>query len=92
MAVMYAWGMLVSMSGVREICYSQQCDKPAKCWNCAEDHPASSTDCFYYELEQEIIAVKTREKISYSEAKKIAIEKNKPQISYAATVILTKKK
>ena len=73
-----------------EVCHSQQWDKP-KCRNCGEDHPASSIDCFYYKLEQETITIKTREKISYSEAKKIATERMvKPQKSYAATVNINK--
>ena len=65
--------------------HTQQCERPPKCKNCGENHPASSTDCFYYKLEQEAIKIKTREKVSFAEARKKATEKMiNPTTSYAA--------
>ena len=49
------------------------CTRPQACKNCNESHPASSTDCFYYKLAQEIIILQTRNKLSYREARKKAL-------------------
>lgn len=46
------------------------CREPPRCPNCEENHPATSTTCFYYKLEQETLALQTKERISYSEAKR----------------------
>ena len=48
------------------------CDRPAKCPNCEENHPASSTSCFYFKLEQETLALQCKERIPYTEAKRRA--------------------
>lgn len=46
------------------------CNRPSKCSNSAEEHQAYLRDCFSYKLEKEALTVQTREKISYSDAKK----------------------
>ena len=56
--------------------HTQQCDRAPKCKNCGENHPASSTDYFYYKLEQEALRNKTRVKVSFAEARKKATENN----------------
>ena len=60
------------------------CTKPPRCPNCDEDHPATSTSCFYYKLEQEIIAMQTKERIAYPEAKRIISNRYiKPKTTFA---------
>ena len=67
--------------------HGERCEEVPKCSNCSEQHPASSRDCFYYQLEQETLTVQTREKISYSEAKRRATDcLVKPESSYANIV------
>ena len=68
-----------------EVAHGPNCDRPAKCANCSEDHPASSRDCFYYKLEKEIISIQTRERLSYPEAKRQVTDKFiRPLASFAA--------
>ena len=63
------------------------CDRPPKCKNCNEDHPASSTNCFYYKLAQEIINIQTEEKLNYREARRKAIDKlTNAERSYASVL------
>jgi len=52
-----------------------ECPNESKCKNCNENHPASSTACFYYKLETETLTIQTREKCSYWEAKSAATKK-----------------
>ena len=63
------------------------CTLPSKCKNCNEDHPASSTNCFYYKLAQEIINIQTYEKLNYRESRRRALEKlTNAERSYASVV------
>ena len=63
------------------------CENDPKCSNCSESHPASSRDCFYYNLEQDTITLQTREKMSYAEAKRKSMDKFlSPGKSYAGAV------
>ena len=48
----------------------EACERPAKCRNCGQSHPASDTKCPVYRMEREIMATITKEKISPYEAKK----------------------
>ena len=67
--------------------HAQKCERPAKCKNIDDKHPASATDCFYYKLQQEALTIKTKEKRSYNEAKKLTTNKMiKPNLTYAAIV------
>ena len=60
------------------------CTRPSRCPNCDEDHPATSTSCFYYKLEQEIIAIQTKDRIAYPEAKRIVSQRYiKPKTTFA---------
>jgi len=50
------------------------CDRPASCKNCNGNHPASSKECYYYNLANEIVILQTRERINYREAKEKAVK------------------
>ena len=47
------------------------CKRPAKCFNCKEDHPANSKQCQAWHTEKEILKVKYTRNISFPEARKI---------------------
>ena len=47
------------------------CKRPAKCFNCNEDHPANSKQCQAWHTEKEILKVKYTRNISFPEARKI---------------------
>ena len=49
----------------------QDCKRPAKCFNCNEDHPANSKQCQAWHTEKEILKVKYTRNISFPEARKI---------------------
>lgn len=66
--------------------HGPNCQNEIKCYNCGEAHPASSQDSFYYNLEQEVITIQTREKLSYSESKRRATEKLAPTNATYATI------
>ena len=60
-------GRCVNCSGdVHEL----PCTRPPKCSNCNEPHPASSTNCSTYKMEEEILATQTRERITYGDARR----------------------
>lgn len=46
------------------------CTNVPKCRNCDNSHQASSKDCFYYQMEQEVITTMVRQKLPYGQAKK----------------------
>ena len=52
--------------------HEERCDREPMCSNCGHGHPASSRDCFYYNLEQETLRIQTKERVSYVEAKRAA--------------------
>ena len=54
--------------------HGQQCNRAPLCSNCGEALSASAKYCFYCKLEQATVHLQTREKISYSEAKRTATE------------------
>ena len=51
--------------------------------NCEEAHSASDKRGFYYKLEAEILSTKTKDKLSYGEAKRFV----KPEILYSQALI-----
>ena len=55
--------------------HGTECHSPPHCINCEEAHPASDRNCCYFGLEKKILAIKTKEKISYNEAKKTILGK-----------------
>ena len=61
------------------------CTTKAKCANCNGNHPAFSKDCPRWITEKEIQRVRTEQKISFPEARKIVEVVNK-QPSYASVV------
>ena len=61
------------------------CTTKAKCANCNGNHPAFSKDCPRWITEKEIQRVRTEQKISFPEARKIVEGVNK-QPSYASVV------
>ena len=64
--------------------HGKECHSPPHCFNCDEAHPASDKSCFYYKLEIEILSTKTKEKLSYGEAKRNVLKRFvKPAVSYA---------
>ena len=65
--------------------HGNNCSNLVKCKNCNSDHPPSSTDCCYYQLERETLTIQTRSKTSYWEAKNAATNKMvKPTVLYAS--------
>jgi hypothetical protein len=70
---------------------SEKCSRTPLCINCKGDHPSYSRSCPSWLREKEIQTLKTKENISYPEARKIVLSRTpKPGISYAAAAILTK--
>ena len=64
--------------------HGASCDRPPSCKNCSEPHPASSKDCFYYKLSEEIISLQTKEKMSYRDARHKALQfMSKPEFQYS---------
>ena len=62
------------------------CNTPS-CVNCAECHPASSKKCDRFIMEREIQALRTRERISFVEAKqKVSDQFIRPGITFASIV------
>ena len=48
------------------------CDSPPHCVNCGGDHPAMSKECPKWQYEKQICELKTRHRLSYPEAQKMA--------------------
>lgn len=62
------------------------CLDPIKCINCSGQHSSRSRDCPIYKQEAAIQQVKARQKISYTEAKKLVSPENKGNITYVEAV------
>ena len=45
------------------------CERPARCYHCDESHSVASKTCPRYLLEKEIITIKTKEHVSFAEAR-----------------------
>ena len=67
-----------------EHCPSGQCQRPAKCANCSDDHPANSKHCPTWEKEK-IIKIKCEQNITFPEARKQFDQFNAVQ-TYASAV------
>ena len=63
------------------------CDRTPCCRNCNEEHAASSKECFYYKLANEIIILQTREKISYRDARYKAVQNMSKNDKMYSTVV-----
>ena len=64
------------------------CNRRPKCVNCNGSHPSSSTTCEAYKYEQEIIATQVKMKLSYQEAKSIAItQRRAPELKSYSTAV-----
>ena len=72
---------------------SVDCNEPYHCVNCKGDHPSYSRTCEKWKFEKEIQTVRTKQGISYPEARKI-VESRTPiaGISYAAIASKTNQK
>ena len=61
-----------------------ECHEGPRCANCGGEHPASATDCPTYRYEEEIIATKTKENITFREAKEMVAKRFvRPRRPYA---------
>ena len=61
------------------------CTNPAQCVNCKGDHASSSRNCPIWKTEETIQRVKTENKISFFEARKI-VQSSQPAKSYSQAV------
>ena len=68
---------------------SLDCEAPFRCVNCLQDHPSYSKSCEKWKIEKEIQTVRTKQNISYREARKI-VESRTPIVgtTYAAKTLL----
>ena len=68
---------------------NQDCEAPFHCVNCKQDHPSYSKNCEKWKIEKEIQTVRTKQNLSYPEARKI-VESRTPIVgtSYAAKTVL----
>ena len=64
-----------------------ECDRTPYCINCKGSHSASSNLCEWYKYEKEVLALKTKEGISFKEAKEMLTHLYNPDIfSYAGAL------
>ena len=66
--------------------HGNDCRRPPNCSNCKENHPATSKECFYYRLESETLCIKTKNRLSYLEAKKVATNNILSNVNIYASV------
>ena len=79
---------------ISEICptcsleaHEGDCTTAAKCRNCEENHPTYSRKCPIFIKEQEILAVKARNNLSYAEARREVSNKYiEPNLTYSQAV------
>lgn len=63
------------------------CATPAHCVNCSGAHPATDRSCPRYLLEKEILSLKTRDKLSFKDARERAMQLFlRPGITYASVL------
>ena len=79
------------LKGDKKICYNcgqdehGECERTSFCVNCRENHPSVSKTCDRYVLEREILAVRSKEHITYIEAKKRVLSQSiRPGITFAS--------
>lgn len=81
-------------NGFTKICVScgmdnhgDDCPGPVRCYHCGEPHPASSKDCERYRFEREVLNIRNQERVSFAEAKQLALNKiSSPGMTYAAAL------
>ena len=63
------------------------CNKPSFCINCTGNHPASSKSCDRYILEREIQTIRSKEHVTFQEAKKrVMTHFIRPGVSFASVI------
>lgn len=62
---------------------TKDCQKAPNCFHCQEPHPTSSKNCHKYYLEKEIIALKTKEHLTFREARMRIMELHPQRWSYS---------
>ena len=79
--------------GEKKICHNcgkdehGECENTPFCVNCRENHPSTSKTCDRYVLEKEILAVHSKEHITYSEAKRNVLSRCiRPGTTYASVM------
>lgn len=71
-----------------EVSHPPPCTNPSKCSNCDGSHPASSQNCFYYTLEQEILTTQAKDRLSYRDAKRSVTSRFvRPNQSFASKLL-----
>ena len=70
---------------------SLNCNEPFSCVNCKGDHPSYSRNCHKWITEKEIQTIRTKQNISYPEARKI-VESWTPTIGITYAAITSKPK
>lgn len=68
----------------------QNCQEPLHCVNCEGNHSARSRKCPKFIEEMSIQKIKTLEKVTYSEAKRIVSRNRQPKLSYAQAATTSK--
>ena len=53
--------------------HTQPCTQPARCANCGGSHSASDTICDVYQQEAEILALQTKQRLRFAEAKRLVL-------------------
>ena len=63
------------------------CTSPVSCFHCQGAHPAGSADCVKFKFEKEVLTIRTRERVSFHEAKRRA-QSNfvRPGVSFASAL------
>ena len=79
------------LKGEEKICYNcgqedhGECHRTSYCINCQENHPSISKTCDRYILEKEILAFRSKEHVTYLEAKKNVLSQCiRPGITFAS--------
>ena len=63
------------------------CTNPPCCVNCQGAHAASSTQCDYYKFEAEVISIRTRDRVTFAEAKeRVRGMYVRPGVSFASAL------
>ena len=66
---------------------SDTCTLPSNCYHCHQPHPTYSKSCTKYLMEKEIIATKTKERVSFREARQIVSSMFiKPGVTYSTAL------
>lgn len=67
--------------------HGEECPGPVRCYHCAEPHPASSKECDRLRFEREVLTIRNKEKLSFVEAKRLALTRlSSPGRTYASVL------